>query len=232
MIKPNSPSLCMPSILALYVGSLAWWGMLTPACCCCQALVSLVSPEEAAELKQELQTLQEQLSEQQLLHQADSQAWQAERAQLQQQVDSAASTLAHTQQEAAAKVEQLQADADSQAAVMRHLTWQLEAAQQTLQQQQQIQHEQGPQQQREEDDSHSDGNRVTAVSALAAAEARASSAELQCHKLLELLVEEVQGLSQHSRVQQCITDELLEGTSRTLASLVRNSGCWLGGTSS
>lgn len=66
---------------------------MTCACCFSQALVGLVSEEEAAELKQQLQSQQQQLHaqqqqqlEQQQLHDAELQAWQAERGTLQQQL--------------------------------------------------------------------------------------------------------------------------------------------------
>lgn len=166
-----------------------------------------MTQEEAAELKQDLQTLQQQVAaqqEQQELHQAEAQAWQAERTQLQQQIAEAQSDMQRAQQEAAKQLQQLQSAADSHEGLMRHLSWQLEAAQQALQQQDQQQA------------SGSDASQTVA------AEGGPSSAEQQCHKVLELLAVEVQAMSQHSLVQQCITEQLLEATSNTLKILVRS----------
>jgi DNA repair exonuclease SbcCD ATPase subunit len=195
-----------------------------------------MTPEEAASLKEELQTLQQQLTtqqaehtEQQRVHDAAVRSWQEERKQLQQQVQDAQLAAQQAQQDAAHQTQQLQADADSHAGLMRHLSWQLEAAQQALAQQHQQQgrehglgHGQTPAQ--GELGSEEGDSSLSALAAqhaeLSAAQERASRAECQCAQVLQFLADEAAALTPQGLVTHCMSDQLLEGVSGTIATLV------------
>jgi hypothetical protein len=125
------------------------------------------------------------------------------------------------QQDADKQVQQLQADADSHAGLMRHLSWQLEAAQQALQQQQQ-QVEQQVEQPPGQEVGGSAAETSGALSAqLAAAADRACSVQRQWSTVLQFLADEVQALSQHDLVHQFLTNQLLKDASGTIATMVR-----------
>lgn len=194
------------------------------ALCFTQALVSLVPAEEVEELRLELQALQQQVQteqrrqqEQQQQHEAEVHAWQAERSQLQQKVEKAQLAAQKAQQDVDKRVQQLQADADSHAGLMRHLSWQLEAAQQALQQQQQ-EHDAGQQQLQEA--AGSTGASGAASAHVVASVNMAPSAVRQWSTVLQFLADEVQALSQHELVHQCLTTQLLQEASSSIATLV------------
>jgi chromosome segregation ATPase len=181
-----------------------------------------MTQEEAEELKQELQDLKQQVAahqqqqdqqdHQQQLHAAEVQAWRAERSQLQQAVEDAQAAAAKAQEDADKQLQQLQANADSQEGLMRHLSWQLEAAQQALQQQQ---HDDEQQQQQP---SQPDGSSAAASGCVLAqvSEDKACSAA----RILQFLADEVQELSRQEAVHQCLTDQLLGEASSAADALV------------
>jgi hypothetical protein len=147
------------------------------------------------------------------------QAWQSERSQLQQQLADAQDAMRKAQQDADKQVQQLQAEADSHASLMHHLSWQLEAAQQALQQQQQEQQVKQPPGQK---DGGSAAETPGVLSAqLAAAADRASSIQRQWPTVLQFLADEVQALSRHDLVHQCLTNQLLEDASSAISTMVR-----------
>lgn len=186
-----------------------------------------MTPEEAASLREEVQTLQQQLETQQAeqeelqrVHDAAVRAWQEEHEQLQQQMQDAQLAAQQIQQDAAQQTQQLQADADSHAGLMRHLSWQLEAAQQALVQQHQ---QQGQEQVPTQGAAGVDGGdpSPSALAAeLSAAQARASSAERQCAQVLQFLADEAAALTPQGLVTHFMSDQLLEGVSSTIATLV------------
>jgi hypothetical protein len=172
-------------------------------------------------LQQQLDTQQQQQQEQQQSHEAEVQAWQTERSQLQQQLADAQAAVHKAQQDADKQVQQLQADADSHAGLMRHLSWQLEAAQHALQQQPQEQQVEQPQGQEEGGSAAETSGALSAQ--LAAAADRACSVQRQWSTVLQFLADEVQALSQHDLVHQCLTNQLLKDASSTIATKVRTS---------
>jgi hypothetical protein len=104
---------------------------------------------------------------------------------------------------------------------MRHLSWQLEAAQHALAQQQEQGQEQGHPLTRSTAGVDEGGPSPSALAAdLSAAQARASSAERQCAQVLQFLADEAATLTPQGLVTHCMSDELLEGVSGTIASLV------------
>lgn len=197
---------------------------MTCGCCFSQALAGLVSDEDAAGLKQQLQSQQQQLHAQQQqqqqvaqqqLHDAELQAWQVERGTLQQQLADAQLAAQKAQQvveQHAQQLQQLQADTDSHAGLMRHLSWQLEAAQHALQQQQQEQ-EAEPQ-----PPSHAGADSADPPGPVPAQPVVAT--DQQWPTVLQFLADEVQTLSQHDLVHQCLTAELLQDAVPALAALV------------
>jgi hypothetical protein len=190
---------------------------VTCACCSTQALVGLISEEEAAELKQQLQAQQQQLLEQQQSHEAELQAWQAERGTLQQQATDTQLAAQQAAEQQAQQLQQLQADADSHAGRMRHLSWQLEAAQHALQQQQQEQQMQSQPQ----PPSHAGADSADPTEPVPAQLAAAT--DQQWPTVLQFLADEVQTLSQHDLVHRCLTAELLQDAATAFAALVSSS---------
>lgn len=121
-------------------------------------------------------------------------------------------------------MQQLQVDADSHAGLMRHLSWQLEAAQQALQQQQQEQQVKQQPGQANVDSAAVIAEASGALSAqLAAAADRACSVKRQWSTVLQFLADEVQALSQHDLVHKCLTNQLLKDASSTIATMVRST---------
>lgn len=182
-----------------------------------------MTQEEAEELKQELQDLRQQVAahqqqqdqqdHQQQLHAAEAQAWRAERSQLQQAVEDAQAAAAKAQQHADKQLQQLQANADSQEGLVRHLSWQLEAAQQALQQQQ---HDDDEQQQQQSSQLDVGSAAVPGCVLAEVATDKACSAA----RILQFLADEVQELSRQEAVHQCLTDQLLGEASSAAGALV------------